>query len=102
MADKQAPFDFGRALRFFFEDPKWVTKIILGTLETYDDSLADPSQPDYSSPVGVRKQRVHQEQEERAGDTDPLESLIENPRFQSSDIHRDIGQFRHGVSFILP
>ena len=32
MADKQAPFDFGRALRFFFEDPKWVTKIILGSL----------------------------------------------------------------------
>lgn len=32
MADKQAPPDFGRALRFFFEDPKWVTKIILGGL----------------------------------------------------------------------
>jgi hypothetical protein len=32
MADKKAPLDFGRALRFFFEDPKWVTKIILGGL----------------------------------------------------------------------
>ncbi len=32
MADKQAPLDFSRALRFFFEDPKWVTKIILGGL----------------------------------------------------------------------
>lgn len=32
MADKQAPLDFGRAVRFFFEDPKWVTKIILGGL----------------------------------------------------------------------
>ena len=26
------PLDFGKALRFFFEDPKWVTKIILGGL----------------------------------------------------------------------
>ncbi len=34
MTDKQAPLDFGRALRFFFEDPKWVTKIILGGLFT--------------------------------------------------------------------
>jgi len=27
-----APLDFGKALRFFFEDPKWVAKIILGGL----------------------------------------------------------------------
>ena len=26
------PLDFGKALRFFFEDPKWVAKIILGGL----------------------------------------------------------------------
>ena len=32
MAEKQTQFDFARALRFFFEDPKWVTKIILGGL----------------------------------------------------------------------
>lgn len=28
------PLDFGKALRFFFEDPRWVNKIVLGSLFT--------------------------------------------------------------------
>ena len=28
------PLDFGKALRFFFEDPSWVSKIVLGSLFT--------------------------------------------------------------------
>lgn len=28
----QEPFDFGKALRFFFEDPRWVNKLVMGSL----------------------------------------------------------------------
>ena len=30
----QEPLDFGKALRFFFEDPRWVNKVVLGSLFT--------------------------------------------------------------------
>lgn len=30
----QEPFDFGKALRFFFEDPRWVSKLVMGGVFT--------------------------------------------------------------------
>jgi Protein of unknown function (DUF4013) len=34
MTTTQEPLDFGKALRFFFEDPRWVNKIVVGSLFT--------------------------------------------------------------------